>query len=473
MTAPEELLSLRREMRELRQRIAWSERSNAQLRSRTTILEKENTLLRSEHTRLTKENEELKKRLDDTTNHKNTLAGMIFKPNTTERPPSDRRIGGQIGHAAHHRASAKIDAEVRASLSHCPHCKKQVARSVHVYTRIVEDIAPLSPVIVTSYTIEKQRCLSCGVRVSATPEGTLPFSRFGINLMIRILTLRYESRLPLNRIALHLESAHGLSIRESSIQDMLDRTKRYFGTRYEAIIEEIRSAPRKHADETSWRTKGENGWAWLFATEEAALYTIEETRGKGVPERILNGSPPESVLTVDDYGAYKNLNLKRQSCWAHLLRVAREGESAEARDLQHRLTALFKELSGIAAARFVRTERTQLHAVHAQHIQAFTEEVFIERDAQKVQTRIRNQGNHLIEALLHDGAHLTNNHAERQIRPLAVFRKITGGSRSRRGAETTARNMTILQTLRLQGKNVTEGLHELLSLPAQKFVREG
>jgi transposase len=337
----------------------------------------------------------------------------------------------------------------------------------------VEDIAPVSPVIVTEYTIEKQRCASCGKRVTATPKDTVAFSRFGANLMISILALRYESRLPLNRIRLLLESAHGLSIRDSALQDMLNRTKHYFGARYQTLIDEIRSAPRKHADETSWRTKGENGWAWLFATEKAALYTIEETRGKGVPERILNGSPPESILTVDDYGVYKNLSLKRQSCWAHLLRVARDGESREAKTLYQQLSMLFGELSAVVQQRFVRAQRKRLYAAYGQKIRTFMEEASTERDAKKVQTRIRNQGNHLIEALLHDGAHLTNNHAERQIRPLAVFRKITGGSRSRRGAETTARNMSIMQTLKLEGRNVTEGLHELLSMPDQRFVREG
>lgn len=473
MTIPEELLSLRGEMRELRQRVARGERSNEQLRARNDILEKKNAFLHSEFGRLTKENEELKKRLDDTTDHKNTLAGMIFKPNTKERPPSDRPIGGQMGHAAHHRAPAKIDKEVRVHLSHCPKCEQPLARSESTYTRIVEDIALVSPVIVTEYTIEKQRCISCGARVSAIPTETLSFSRFGGNLMTRILTLRYESRLPLNRIALLLLSAHGLSIRESAMQDMLDRTKRFFGSRYEALIDEIRASPCKHADETSWRTKGENGWAWLFATEKAALYTIEETRGKGVPETVLNGSPPESILTVDDYGAYKNLPIKRQSCWAHLLRVAREGESAEARDFYGRLSKMFHELSDIADESFVLKRRKQHHACYARRIESIMHEQFSERDTKKVQVRIRNQGNHLIEALLHRGAHLTNNHAERQIRPLAVFRKITGGSRSRKGAETTARNMTIMQTLKLEGKNVAAGLRELLSVQNQRFVREG
>ena len=473
MTVPEELLSLRREMRELRQRVARAERSNAQLRLRNNALLKEQLLLSAENERLVRENAELKARLDDTEDHKNTLAGMIFKPNTRQKPTMDRPVGGQPGHAAHYRTTPSIDRRIRAYLSRCPRCQAKVARAQHVYTRVVEDTPALSPTVATEYTIEKQRCAACHRTVSATPQDTLPYCRFGANLMIRILTLRYESRLPLNRIAGLLKREHGLSISEGAIQDALFRTERFFGERYRTIATEIARAPRKHADETSWRTKGKNGWAWLCATDRAALYTIEETRGKGVTEEILNGSPPDSLLVVDDYAAYKNLPLKRQSCWAHLLRAAREGESDEARDFHRRLALVFKELSDIVTRRFVRADRRAAHAAYAAKIGSFIGETLIARDAKKVQTRIRNQGTHLIEALLHTGAHLTNNHAERQIRPLAVLRKITGGSRSRRGAETTARNMTIVQTLALQGIDLVDGIRALLTVSAQKLVREG
>jgi transposase len=473
MTVPEELLSLRGEMRELRQRVARAERSNAQLRAGIATRDSELAFLRTDNARFAKENKELKERLDDTTNHKNTLAGMIFKPSLKEKPHRERSIGGQLGHVAHHRPEPKIDARVHVYLARCPHCGKKVDRCHHTYTRVVEDIAPVSPVIATEYTIEKQRCTSCHASVSATPQGTLPHTIFGVNLLSHVLSLRYELRLPMNRIKASLLRDHALSLSEGTIENMLHRTRNYFSEMYQETLEDIRAAPRKHADETSWRTNGQNGWAWLFATDTAALYTFEETRGKGVPERILEGSPPDSLLTCDDYSAYTNLPLKRQSCWSHLTCVAQDGESAEARTLATRLGTLFKELSDITQTPFVLKRRKLLHAQYARTIQSVINEQCLERDTKKIYTRIRNQGNHLIEALLHEGAHLTNNHAERQIRPLAVLRKITGGSRSRRGAETTARNMTIMQTLKLRGTDLMIGLHTLLTVSNQKFVREG
>ena len=56
----------------------------------------------------------------------------------------------------------------------------------------------------------------------------------------------------------------------------------------------------------------------------------------------------------------------------------------------------------------------------------------------------------------------TNNLSERKLRSLVVFRKITNGSRSIKGAETTAILFSVVETLRSQGQNILNGLHQTL-----------
>ena len=98
---------------------------------------------------------------------------------------------------------------------------------------------------------------------------------------------------------------------------------------------------------------------------------------------------------------------------------------------------------------------------------------FKQADAKKIQTRVKNQNTNLLTALLHRGVPLTNNHAERQIRPLAVQRKISGGSRSNDGAKTHAVNMSVVQTLTLRGKDIFSGIKKILELPRHRWVGEG
>ena len=222
----------------------------------------------------------------------------------------------------------------------------------------------------------------------------------------------------------------------------------------------------KHGDETSWRIDGENCWAWLFATPKAAYYTIEETRGKGVPLCVL-GPKPNGLLVRDDYAGYTGLAMDQHSCWSHLLRVSHDGAeketaSREMKDLHLELVAVFGALQMENEKPFVLEQRIPIHAVFQRKIRVIIGRTYTSRDALAVHTRISNQDTHLIEALLHEGAPLTNNHAERMIRPLVVTRRISGGSRSDRGAGTHAVNMSIMQTLSLKGTDFAEGIRRIV-----------
>ena len=55
-----------------------------------------------------------------------------------------------------------------------------------------------------------------------------------------------------------------------------------------------------------------------------------------------------------------------------------------------------------------------------------------------------------------------NNHAEQQIRPDVIFRKITFGNRSLKGAENHSILMTILQTAKLNNMDPVKTLEDIL-----------
>jgi len=88
----------------------------------------------------------------------------------------------------------------------------------------------------------------------------------------------------------------------------------------EKLVEEYRSAPVRHADETGWRTDGHNGYAWLFATLKIRLYRFRKTRSAAVPKEVFGDKPLPGVLVVDCYSAYNRMPCHLQYCYAHLLR---------------------------------------------------------------------------------------------------------------------------------------------------------
>ncbi len=481
MTIQEELGRLRLEMRFLRQDNARKACSIEQAKAKNAKLEQARDRLRQQTKRLEAEIEELKNKLAACMAWKDKLVGMLFKKNA--KVPSDQASvekktrGAQTGHIGHGKKNPlQIDEEKYVYLTHCPTCEHTLNESDAVYTRTVQDI-PVQTAITTRYTIQRQWRTHCQKEVSAIPENTIPFVHIGLRALVLICLLRYRLRVPLAKIAEILLNHHGIRLTEGGIQSILHTLSRKFTHEYERILKEIRAAPLKHADETSWRILGTNGWHWLFATPKAALHTIEASRGKGVPDRIL-GPNPEGVLIRDDYASYEHLKtMEHQSCWAHLLRLCHEAVkqptvSAEMRTLEEELTDMFVNLKRTLSSSFRMKRRQKAHTQYAKQLREIEARSYTHKDAKQIQTRMKHQGNNLITALLHENVPLTNNHAERQIRPMAVIRKISGGSRSTLGGVIQGVNMTIMQTIALRGQDYLTELQKLLTLPEQSMSLE-
>jgi len=58
-----------------------------------------------------------------------------------------------------------------------------------------------------------------------------------------------------------------------------------------ALIEAYRQADVKHADETGWRTDGNNGYAWLFCTAEISIFRVRKTRSASVAKDVFGPKP--------------------------------------------------------------------------------------------------------------------------------------------------------------------------------------
>lgn len=483
MTIKEELLKLRTEAGKLRKDYAIYFRAWVNQKEKNDLLEKENGELKKENQGLKEKLEETERRLNKEIEIKEKYRGMLFKSNKQESFTSEdsskekRKPGGQIGHKGTARKRPeRIDREKEVYLNACPCCQNKLSQSNSFYERTVEDIVFSMNTIITKYRIQRQWCSHCKKEVHAIPKETIENSPLGFNALIWILIQKYKLRLPLQSIAESLKIQYDMNIAEGAIQKILHNLKERFGSKYEELIKEIRENRIKHADETGWRIEGQNAWCWMFSSPESIIYTIEETRGKGVPERILGKSPP-GILIRDDYGAYKNLDLPQQSCWAHLLRNSKEkaekdNSSKEMKDLHAVLKTMFSELSDIVKLKLPTKKRKDLYQAYQKKIQAIIDSQFASSDVQEIQTRITNQNTNLITAILYPGVPLTNNEAERNIRKMVVTRKISGGSRSDKGAATHAVNMSIIQTLFLKKESVIPELRKLLTPAMAELVLE-
>lgn len=423
---------------------------------------------------------ELEKKLAEIERQRDRYRDMIFKPKRVkgieeELPESEdeatdkewlgrmkrskkRKRGGQRGHRGYGRyRPMRIDEEKRVYLERCPICESHLQRSKTIKCHTVEDIPALeeSRPKVVRYNTEVQWCPQCKKVVRGKANGVIPRCRLGVNVLLYVLIHKYISRESWETLVNNLSNWYGLKVSKGNLIGMMHRARNWLGYKYDDILEQIRSANIKYADETSWRVNGMNNWLWGFFTDQYAYYTIEESRGKGIAEKILKGSHPEDVLVRDDYGGYMKLPFQHQSCWAHLLRESHEracrpNSSNEIQQLHKKLKSMFSSLQEIVQQPFRLEKRKMLYKLYKMDIQHIIDADYFHDDVKEIQKRIGNQKTNLITALLHENVPLTNNYSERNIRNFVVTRKISGGSRSNAGAKTIAVLMSIMQSTRLQ-----------------------
>lgn len=472
MYTPAQFQQTRTEIRQLRIENAGLKRWHLSQKQRADQLEKENAELKKEISRLKRQEEELQEKLKDTEQQRDSYKGMVFKSRkklgSAHTKEEKRARGGQPGHIGYgHKKPEQIDRTIHAFLTHCPDCKTPLDHATALKSHTITDLPHWREIrpVTTEYHIERQWCRTCKKEVSAVPKGVIPGSRFGIVVVVMVMMWKYRLRLPLAKIVELLDGQYGLGVSAGALQGFLAKAKTMLGAQYEVLKTEIRGSPVKYADETGWRVGGENWWCWLFATNHARVYTIEETRGKGVPQRELNKA--HGVLVHDDYGGYQKLPMIHQSCWTHLLRKSHEatiqdGASDEVKTLHQQLKDLFVFLSEDVNQPFDQAQRQEWHAWYTQDIEKLTQTEGVASDAKKIYGRLKHQGTHLITALLYPDVPLTNNSAERGIRPMVITRKISGGSKTPHGATIHAVNMSIVETIGLKKQPLLDTLHATL-----------
>lgn len=384
---------------------------------------------------------ELQDKLVDKEQQRKELLQYLYKPNKDKSLPPKNKGGRRPGQAFHRPAppDSEVTEERMFSLRQCPVCKSQVGDAVDTVIKYEEDIDLAPHKIIKKYTITRHWCSHCEEYRKSPEAPNIP--RIGLNCLGYILYARYRLRLPVNKIKESLKDLYGFSISEGEIAEKLQEAEKLFGKDYEAIIELIKQAKTVHADETGWRMDGDNWWLWVFLTDKGVRYVIEDSRGKGVAQKAL-GEKTDRVIISDSYSLYRKLPGHNQTCWVHLIRVAKAASPQLHDDVVKLYLRLGEELTRPMVSRDPPWFEQQLKIIAAKK--------YSEHEAVKVQGRIQHDLVVLLTCLHYDGVLPENNPAERAIRPQVIMRKIFGGSRSLAGVKAHEVNSSVIETLRKQ-----------------------
>jgi transposase len=389
----------------------------------------------------------------------------LFKEKNKQ--PGKTKRGAKKNHKASTRKRPEAESvteEKTVSLFQCPECETDLGRKDQIgwTERYGIDIPlPIEPII-THYNIARYRCPCCTKYVQGTPQGLFGKSPFGINIMMMVLHMKYRGRATDHYIQETFSTVYGIDLSDGGIHSILERAAILFGSSYEAIKQALRAGKTVYADETGWRVEGENWYAWAFSNKKAVLYSIENTRGGSVPKRILEGF--YGVLMKDGYQGYNKVkDVEQALCGVHFLRpikllVEIENATQEAKDFYINMVWFYRHARKRHRRCKTDDERIELYHIMKKILERFWKNItYKDPEIEKIrQWWLEKRHEQLLTFLRHKDVDWHNNEAERCIRPFVTRRKICGGSRSSRGAQREAVNMSVVNTIIKQGKSIFE-----------------
>lgn len=441
-----------------------------ELRQKYEALKAENIQLKEELARERKEREEsveaLKLQIEE-------LREMVFgrkrggddengqagQDSSKPKAPKDKKPRSS---ASYRRATPKdedVTKETVHSIDCCPDCGDPL-NNLREVMRYVEDI--VIPALTGLRIVEKQRietgfCSQCRKWHSAIPIQKQVCS-LGENVRMRISYCVTVQGQTFEKIAQDLQDTFGVTVSDGEMAHILTIEAMKLLPEYHDIDVRICGAPTAHYDETGHPVQkegqGQYGWVKTASDSPDTIFRLGQTRGKG-NAKVLIQSKDQSIIT-DDYSAYDGLSDEHGLCWAHPKRKCQDlAESStltderrlHCKEFYDHFCTLLGDVKTVVHSPYDRNQR----AKEADRFRSLIAELMqpAAHDPKKLatlkKTFLKNTEHYLL-CVLEPNIPMTNNKAERALRPLVIKRKISFGSKTQKGADVMSILLSVCLT---------------------------
>ena len=382
-----------------------------------------------------------------------------------------RKRGGQKGHRGSRREllpPEQVDEVVDLFPGACESCWNPLPQVPDEFARRYQltDLKPLA-VHTTEWRRHAVVCPYCGYRTRAKYDSDIiPRLSFGPRLMAVVALLTGVYHLSRRQTVRLLRELLGVRMSLGSVSAIERRVSEAVEPAVDQAMESARAAAVKHADGTTWLLAGALLSLWVIATAAVTVFRVLPD-GKTETLRDELFGRVRGILVSDRATALKFWVMRwRQVCWAHLVRKfvsysERDGPAGKlGKELLDYTSLLFEYWSQFRQGDLSRKTLVERMAPVREQVEALLERL-VAADIAEVSGSCRDILVHR-EALWtfveHEGVEPTNNHAERELRGLVMWRRRSFGSQSERGTRFAARMMTVAHTARKQGREILDFL---------------
>jgi transposase len=424
--------------------------------------------LEAENAALKAENAELRRRLGVNSSNSNKPPSSDAPKDRAARPPgppSGKRRGGQPGHKGSQRSlvpARDVHSITDCHPTHCRGCARGLPRQPdpEPVRHQVWDLPTVEPLI-DEYRLHHASCEVCGETTCATLPDGVPHGAFGPGVLALSTMLVADGHMSRRKVVGVLRDVFGIAISLGALSE----SEAIVSAAVAPAVEEARvhalAEHVKHVDATSWSQAGASKSLWVLATAAVTVFTIacDATR-----DTLRTWITRVQGILVTDRGTQFGFwaMVRRQICWAHLIR-------------KFAAFAEHKGRMGEIGCELLFWSRILIHTHHRVR-DGTCPRAGLQRAAIKIRAvveRLLEEGRDLSvhgvsgscrDILAHRAAmwrfvddpavEPTNNHGERELRGLVTWRKSSFGSQSERGNTFAANLKSVIQTCRKQRRNV-------------------
>src|SRR5665213_1359711 len=372
----------------------------------------------------------------------------------------------------------------------CPCCGGALHKLGEDVTEMLELVPRQWKVI--QHVREKHSCRTCeAITQPPAPSHPIARGRAGPNLLAHVLFGKYGLHLPLTRQSATY-AREGIDLDVSTLADWVGASAATLMPLIEALRAYVFTAKRIHADDTTVPVldigKTRTGRLWAYVRDDrpfagrappAAVYFYSADRTAVHPEEHLAGW--QGFMQADAYSGFNRLYepmrqpgpIVEVACWAHarryfvdLVRLQKAPLGLEAVARIDVLFAIERQINGAAPAerRRVRQERSKLLV---DELGVWLREQYARvSPASKIGKAIAYSLN-LWDALvrfLDDGRLcMSNNAAERAMRPIATGRRNWTFAGSDEGGRRAAAIYSLIETAKINGVDPLAWLADVLA----------
>ena len=308
--------------------------------------------------------------------------------------------------------------------------------------------------------------LSCSL---IRPVG--PHRQIGPRALATAAWLHKVCGMPLAKICAHFARL-GLAVTPGALAQGMDRLAAKSALTYEALKAELAAQAVLSPDETGWRVAGLSAWLWAFAASTITVYAICEGRSFDDATAVL---PADFAGTLcrDGWAPYRKFtDAVHQSCLAHWLRRTHDlGRSnpPSARAIPAALSDILHDALTTRALRDAGVLDGSSLAEAVTELEARIDKLLAKRPTHPANRRLlkhlRNERPAMLTFLAAPAVDATNWRSEQAVCPAVANRKVCGGNRTWKAANTQQILMTFFRTAYQQGTDAIALLADLLRSP--------